>query len=153
MNAVPSTLSPDIKRRLHGFRFSLLDTVALLVCAAVVWFGWPFLDVFVLFAPLALGHFFLFCNIFRVRTRLELIWATLFVANVIGMTFFTEVPHPGLVALVQTPVTLLVLFLEIRSREYHGIGAQTINPNLENYLQQRAQKLGIISKPLPTSNP
>lgn len=83
--------------------------------------------------PMALGHFFLFCNVFLVWRKLELIWAVLFTTNVSAHLAFgiTDASSP---LLCQLPVTICVLVLQIRSPWYHGILAGRLNPQLKDYL-------------------
>lgn len=83
--------------------------------------------------PSALGHFFLFCNVFLVWRRLEMLWAAAFVLNVaahIALESFD--PWPSL--LWQAPVTLWVVAWQMRSPWYHGVFARQINPRLADYL-------------------
>jgi len=86
--------------------------------------------------PAALGHFFLFCNVFLVWRRLELLWAVAFVLNVVAHVFFDEWdPWPSL--LWQIPVTLVVIAWQMRLPWYHGIFARQINPRLADYLNHK----------------
>ena len=65
-----------------GFRLSTLDVLVLVIGTAVatalatVTWWWGFVVGFVL------AHFFLFCNVLRLRRSLELVWAGVFVATV-----------------------------------------------------------------------
>jgi hypothetical protein len=61
--------------------------------------------------PVTLGHFFLFCNVFGVRRRYELIWAAVFVANVGAWLLAGELRWLWVLA-IQTPLTLLLILLE-----------------------------------------
>ncbi len=80
----PSKFSP-------GFRLSSLDIFVLvigIVAAVVLWqsvWWWGFLVGFVV------GHFFLFCNLFRIARVLELIWAGIFMAIIYCCIMF-EIP-------------------------------------------------------------
>ena len=117
----------------HGMRFSTLDGLLLLVAAAVVvatqvgsnasrddlWplFGWG--------VAFVVGHFFLFCNIFRISQTLELLWAG---ALIVWMAawLFVVVPAGGGVGTflaVQLPLTVAVLVASLMSPRYHGIGS------------------------------
>lgn len=86
--------------------------------------------------PMALGHFFLFCNVFLVWRRLELVWAAVFVMLISGHLAcgHTDWLSP---LMMQMPVTLSVLWLQIRSPWYHGIFARQINPLLDEFLTGR----------------
>lgn len=83
--------------------------------------------------PMALGHFFLFCNVFLVRRRLELAWAAAFVI-LVGVHL--AVGYTGWLSpmIIQTPVTFIILWLQLRSPWYHGILARRFNPRLNDYL-------------------
>ncbi len=132
MNPTPST------SRTCGFRLSLLDAVILMVGAALSW--WLQSQSFPLcwIVPAALGHFFLFCNVFLVWRRLELLWAVAFVFNVAAHVFFNDLdPWPSL--LWQTPLTLAVIAWQMRSPWYHGIFARQINARLADYLSDKLQ--------------
>jgi hypothetical protein len=121
------------KPRTHGFRFSTLDGLILLGGAGITFWLWN--ESFPLWwlIPLALGHFFLFCNVFLVWQKLELAWAAAFVLQIaIHLAAgYTDWLSP---LLVQTPVTLVVIWLQLRSPWYHGIFAKKWNPNLSDYL-------------------
>jgi len=119
--------------RRHGFRISFLD--ALILAAGVAGTLWLRSIDFPLWwiVPMALGHFFLFCNVFLLWRKLELAWAAAFVI-LIGIHLAAG--HTGWLSplIMQTPVTLFVLWLQLRSPWYHGIFARRINPRLQEYL-------------------
>jgi hypothetical protein len=117
--------SPPCVRGAPGFRFSVIDGAVIVAAVAASAVFWNALGNLALLFPIVVAHFFLFCNVFRVRRSLELIWAAVFVVNfsawsVIGN--FSWWP----VLLVQTPVTAACIVLEIRSPGYHGIGCARI---------------------------
>lgn len=109
-----------LARRRRGFRLSIVDVVAIAACAIATWFLFPQLGTFVWLLPVTLGHFFLFCNVFRVRRTLELRWAVVFVVNV-GFWTVTNNFSWLSILLVQLPVTAAVIIIEIRSPRYHGV--------------------------------
>lgn len=128
---------PRHKARTWGFRFSLMDAIAIgvfLCAAAGLWhldnpLWWLLL--------IALGHFFLFCNVFRIARRRELFWTTVFVLNVgfwvwFGRLIWTEV------LLCQLPFSASVILDEMRRSGYHGIFADKLNPRLSEYLRGRS---------------
>jgi len=66
-----------------GFRFSRTDGVVLLtafVFSFVLLFVSSMASIMVLFIVL---HFFLFCNVFRIRRNFEVIWSLIFVFQMI----------------------------------------------------------------------
>ena len=119
--------------RRHGIRFSTKDAFVLLLTAGLSW--WLMNQNFPLWwiVPAALGHFFLFCNVFRVWRRLELLWAGAFVINVAGHLVLGTLDWLSPM-LFQLPVTVLVITLQIRSPWYHGILAKQFNPRIKQYL-------------------
>ena len=121
--------------RTAGFRLSVVDAIVLTMgtlatIAAIGPLG-PMAGIF----PMAVGHFFLFCNVFRLRRRYELAWTAVFLANFTAWTF-TEFSWAGVLA-IQLPLTAFVIALEVRSPRYHGIGAARLNPRLPEYLDGR----------------
>lgn len=119
--------------RRHGFRFSFTDAVVLVTGGFLSWWlaesGFPLWWV----VPAAVGHFFLFCNVFLVWRRWELLWAGVFMLNVSGHLAFgqTEWLSP---VLLQLPFTVLVITWQMKSPWYHGIGAERLNPRIREYL-------------------
>jgi len=110
-------------RRRYGFRLWVSDMVVILACFPATWLLWRWFDEQALMLPLVLGHFFLFCNVFRVRRRLELWWAAALVVN--GLVWI-GVEDFGLLEIwiVQTPVTLVVIGITVAGRDYRGIGCR-----------------------------
>jgi hypothetical protein len=90
--------------------------------------------------PVVVLHFFLFCNVFRVRRTLEITWALLFMLNVSAwfLTGRDEWIYP---LLTQLPVSAAIILWEVRSPQYHGIFAQRLNPRLDQYLAARKARL------------
>ncbi len=105
----------------HGFRFSTTDALAIVVCAVATTFGLTMIGPVAWFVPFVLGHFFLFCNLFRVRRIPELIWAGGFLAVVVAC-LVANVSVLNAMWLV-LPLTFGVLTYSIRRRDYHGIGS------------------------------
>ena len=104
-----------------GVRFSPLDAAVLVAVIPATWALWAAVGQVGLLLPVVLGHFFLFCNVFRVPRRWELIWGGLFVVNVCLLAYFGLLAW-WQVALFQSPVTLLVVTLTILRKDYHGLG-------------------------------
>ncbi|MBL9182708.1 MAG: hypothetical protein JNN17_11240 [Verrucomicrobiaceae bacterium] len=129
-------MNDSLPARSHGFRMSALDGVVLLLGTILT--IWLRNEAFPLWwiVPMALGHFFLFCNVFLVWRRLELVWAAVFVILISGHLAcgHTDWLSP---LMMQMPVTLIVLWLQIRSPWYHGIFARQINPRLDDFLTGR----------------
>lgn len=115
-----------MSRNPPGFRFSGTD--AIVVCIAVpVTFGLlHFVGSFAWLVPVVLGHFFLFCNVFRVRPSFELIWAAGFILNFVAWAMLADSIAWSRILLSQTPLTLLLLVFTILSPNYHGIAASRL---------------------------
>jgi len=103
----------------RGFRIMWWDPVVMLLCAVLVWAGWDLLGPWTLLAPFVLGTFFLFCNVFRVRRNLELLWGATFVVNV-ALWMRWDPSLAGMLA-TQSGVTALVIGLTVRSPGYRGV--------------------------------
>lgn len=123
-------------QRTAGFRFSVLDAVVLLLAVPATWLLWPRIGSMAGVIPLAIGHFFLFCNVFRIHRTKELIWAAICVANVSTWAALDTIWWSGILA-VQLPATTIVIVMEMRGPWYHGILARRINARLDDYLASR----------------
>ncbi len=127
---------PNHKTRTWGFRFSLTDALAIcafLGAAGVLWQqGNPLWWLLLIVA----AHFFLFCNVFRIVRRRELIWAGLFVLNVVIWVWFDRLTW-SCVLLCQLPITVALIIADMRAPGYHGVLAKRLNPRLNDYLEGR----------------
>ena len=86
---------------------------------------WPG-SFFIIFA---IGHFFLFCNLFRISRRLELIWTAIFLLLAGGSTI-GGFPSLLVTAAFSICVTIIVVAIELKKPSYHGVFWQQINPGL-----------------------
>ncbi len=80
------------------------------------------------------GHFFIFCNVFRVRRRLEVGWAIFFLLNCAAWILLGHLDWFHVLA-TQLPFTAFAVLTEMRSPRYHGVFAQAANPKLNDYLE------------------
>ncbi|MEN3944061.1 hypothetical protein WJU23_22350 [Prosthecobacter sp. SYSU 5D2] len=122
--------------RRHGLRFSIGDAVILIVGVILAWWLHSQGNEMWWIVPVAVGHFFLFCNVFMVWRRWEMLWAGALVLNVLFHAAQGQLgwwPACGW----QVPVTLLVIGLQMRSPWYHGVWAERVNPRLRDYLDGR----------------
>ncbi|MBI5818171.1 MAG: hypothetical protein HZA88_04225 [Verrucomicrobia bacterium] len=124
------------KARDRGFRFSTTDAVAIGVftCAAVVL--WRLDSPLWWMLVITAGHFFLFCNVFRIDRRHELIWAALFIVNVGVWVWFDHLSWAG-VLFCQLPVTAGLVVANMRAPGYHGVFADRLNPKPNGHLEGR----------------
>ena len=97
-----------------GARIYWWDPFVLLATAALTLWLASLVGHLAILPALVVGHFFLFCNVFRVRTRLELIWAGIFLM-VVAVANVTGHLQGGLIAALITPVTLAVLWSTVRA--------------------------------------
>lgn len=102
-----------------GFRISIVDIVFLVFSGIMTYILYPYLLSFIWIIPLVVGHFFLFCNVFRVRRNLELLWAIVFCGNII-VHFYTHFSWKTVLA-VQIPTTIIIVIAQILDANYRGI--------------------------------
>jgi hypothetical protein len=110
-----------------GFRLSPADALVIAAGAAATWLLRNRLGEMAALPAIVLAHFFLFCNVFRVRRRYELIWAAAFVVNLLAWQAAGAFSWFG-VLLAQAPVTFLAIAAEMKGNRYHGVGWRWINP-------------------------
>ncbi len=135
-NAEPTGKTYQCHPRTWGLRLSGVDATVLALTAIGTVPGWHRIGSLILLLPFVVGHFFLFCNVFRIRRKPELVWGSLFLFLCLASLFLGEFSVSWLCGL-QLGVTLVILFIEVRHPRYHGIFARTLNPRLEEYLQGR----------------
>ena len=82
-----------------------------------------------LIVGLAVGHFFLFCNVFRVARPLELAWSALFVV-LVGTTISVDQPARSATLGIALIGTLWVIVAQVRKPSYHGMAWKRFNPRL-----------------------
>lgn len=133
--------------RTWGFRFSTADAVAIAICVVATAALWAPTEGMAFLFPFVLGHFFLFCNVFRIARKPELIWAVVFLMNFGGWWLSGRLSWPGVMA-IQLPLTAFLIGWEMRQPWYHGILADRINRrHLADYLGESPQW------PAPTNSP
>ena len=124
-----------------GFRLSIRDVIVLVVgigsSIAFVKIAWQAS----LIIAFAIGHFFLFCNVFRISRSLEFMWAGIFVV-LAGGTICADFPNWHATLVVSIVMTSLVILIEMRRPSYHGIFWQQINPRLKDWWDSNAVDKG-----------
>lgn len=85
------------------------------------------------------GHFFLFCNVFRVARSLELAWSFGFLALAFCSVWFGVPSWPATFGLAAAS-SLVVIGLEMRKPSYHGIFWRRINPGLLEWWQSNREQ-------------
>lgn len=121
-----------------GFRLSLFDVLVLIagmigafVVGSQVW--WAGLVI-----AFVVGHFFLFCNVFRIARKPELIWASVFIL-LTSSTALTQKPAWTVTFTLSFLVAVVLIYLETKKPHYHGIGWQRINPGLREWWEKNHQ--------------
>ena len=99
---------------------SFFDAMVLLVAAVATGVLLPWLGVIAWLFVIVAGHFFLFCNVFRIQRVFELVWAGLFVLNV-SVWYVMDLLDWWLVLAVQTPVTITFVAMSFSKKDYHGV--------------------------------
>ncbi len=122
--------------KLYGFRCSKYDIAVLVAAIGLALLLYSHGIGIWWIIPAVTGHFFLFCNVFLVWRRWELIWAGCFVVIVGWQMALGEFGWwPTLIYVF--PVTISVIVLQLRSPWYHGIGARRLNPKLDDFLNKK----------------
>jgi hypothetical protein len=121
--------NPEFK---PGFRFSGFDALILAVGGFGAWQAGARHGSAGFVIAFAVGHFFLFCNVFRISRRLELLWAGFFLI-LARSTIVSGHPTWTTTALVLLAATGVVITIELRKPSYHGIAWNRFNPNLRQW--------------------
>lgn len=123
-----------------GFRIDTIDALVLVaggtasaLAAQVEW--WMGLVI-----GFAVGHFFLFCNVFRLARPLELVWAALFVA-LAASTIVMETPGWAVTIGGTLVATIGVIVMQLRKPSYHGVAWRRINPALPQWWEAQGAAL------------
>lgn len=115
-----------------GFQLSVLDVVVLVLAVIGTYvlgrYSW-WAGLIILFV---VGHFFLFCNVFRIARKSELIWAGTFEV-LTAATILWEIPGWIITISSSLLLTMFLVVLEMRKPSYHGIFWQCLNPGLLEY--------------------
>lgn len=119
-------LIPLISKNESGFRLSLVDLVLILSACLLTYFYPPELNnlgklenLFSYLIIYIVFNFFLFCNVFRVRTRYELCWLFSATINILCCLLY----YQNLIVffISQSILTIIAIYCEIISDNYHGI--------------------------------
>jgi len=133
MGSKGTTMRPS---RTWGFRLSSVDIAVILALVPATWMLLQMVGILAWGVPIVFGHFFLFCNVVRIQRWKELVWAGVFLVNAGAWAIGDDFWWAG-VLYAQTPVTILLVWSDMRNPRYHGVFARRINPKLEDYLEGR----------------
>ena len=119
-----------------GFRISLSDAVVLMagiigafIASSYAWWAGMMIGFVV-------GHFFLFCNVFRIARKPELIWAAVFII-LTGSTVLTGMPGWIVTFTGSLIVAVVLIYLETQKPSYHGILWSKFNPGLREWWEKQ----------------
>ena len=117
------------RRFAPGFRISPVDVAFILAGLATAALARKEIAIP---SAVAVGHFFLFCNVFRISRPAELAWAAAYVGLATCTLAFD---HPGwpLSTALALALAAFLIFLETRKPGYHGVGWKTLNPGLPRW--------------------
>jgi len=110
-----------------GFRINVVDIVFILLLIGFSVFIYTYLgDLgYYFLLPLYVGFsFFLFCNVFRLRTKDEMIWTFLFLM-IVGITFYLF-PNNWVIYTISSSFVIqtVLIVLDIGSEGYRGVGTK-----------------------------
>ena len=103
-----------------GFQLSVLDVIVLIAGAWGTWFMGREIWWAGAMIGFVVGHFFLFCNVFRISRASELIWA----AGVVilgGATIATGFPGWPATFAASLLLTVVLVVFAMRQPSYHGV--------------------------------
>jgi len=115
-----------------GFRIHAFDIVFLLLGAGACYFGLSLQSLPAMIPAYVIFTFFLYCNVFRIRRTLELIWTGAFTLSALSSFYFEQPSWPVLYA-AGFALSIILIAIEMRQPSYHGIFWKSINPNLPTW--------------------
>jgi hypothetical protein len=121
-----------------GFRLSLVDGLILAAGISAAVFAPHPINVVV---GTAVGHFFLFCNVFRMSRPPELVWACTFML-LSGTTLLADAPGWWATVSISFGLAVVLIALETRKPRYHGVGWRRLNPQLPEWWRARTERAG-----------
>jgi len=110
-----------------GFRINVVDVlfILLLIASSVSIYTYLGDLGYYFLLPLYVGFsFFLFCNVFRLRTKDEMIWTFLFL-TIVGITF-NLFPNNWVLYTISSSfiIQAILIVLHVGSEGYRGVGAR-----------------------------
>jgi len=117
-----------------GFRISIIDLIFIVfvtVLAVSISSINHYLSIIII---LPCVQFFLFCNVFRIRRKTELIWATLYL--LFGYSGYYFHINTYLFVFISLSTGIILIISEFKHPGYHGIMWRQINPNLEYWFRE-----------------
>ncbi len=124
-----------------GFRLSVSDSLVVVIALGLAALGVRYSVTVACVILFVVGHFFLFCNVFRMSRKPELIWALTFVL-VATTSQLLGVPSVLASALICVSMTIILVFMEARKPSYHGVFWQQFNPELRQWFTENIEYQG-----------
>lgn len=121
------------KPRTCGFRLSVTDALVLIAGTLAGAAAYQVTMGYSLFVPFVVYHFFLFCNVFRITRKSELVWSAVLLVHAFGW-LLSGTPYMPMLFGLQFVFTVVVIVSEIRSPMYHGVFSRRLNPRIDEYL-------------------
>lgn len=104
-----------------GFRINLVDIIFILLLFLFSWYIYSLVQsyAFLYLLPLYIGFtFFLFCNVFRVSSKTEIIW-TIYFGTISLVTFYFFNANWTLITFSSSFIfTLFLILLDMKSKKY-----------------------------------
>ena len=118
----------DVQKE-KGFRINVLDMIfiVLLIGSSVAIYAYIGTLGYYFLLPLYVGFtFFLFCNVFRLRTRDEMIWTFLFL-TIVSITF-EYFPDSWIVYTIEASfcIQVILIVFHVGSEGYRGVWANGV---------------------------
>ncbi|HNX77134.1 MAG TPA: hypothetical protein PLM07_08395 [Candidatus Rifleibacterium sp.] len=123
-----------------GFRISFTDLLVLIGGATAAGLLWQINAGLAVLPALPVLHFFLFCNVFRIERKKELIWAASCIISSLAAMQTDYLTSPLFIGYNFFLAAILIV-IETRSPEYHGIFWKQFNPDLENHWHRKNSKI------------
>ncbi len=121
---------PAMPKFAPGFRISLTDVVFILLFSFWLWNAHSIDTNLFIISAWPPAQFFLFCNVFRIARKSELIWVGIYLATALTCYFF------GFSSLIPLTIGiisgLVAIACETRKPSYHGVFWRYFNPGLED---------------------
>ena len=115
-----------------GFRISTRDALVVVLGAIGSSLIWPKVWWLGFTIAFGVGHFFLFCNVFRIARAQELAWTAIFLI-LVRSTAATGRPSWTATILLSLAATIVAVGIELRKPSYHGVGWSRVNPGLRRW--------------------
>ena len=122
-----------------GFRVLPHDIPFIVIGIALAVYFYSSIPDLSVIAITSVFHFFLFCNIFRIRRAPELIWGGIFI-TLSYLKIEGLIQNWSLSLLISFIIAICIIAYETKHPSYHGVFWRKLNPNLKNWWTALHQK-------------